>query len=351
MNATPQYKPDGAWIPDAQIVGSLLREAGIAVTSRPSLSAISGGQSNPTFRIDVGAGHAFVLRAKPAPAANLLPSAHAVDREFRVMSALRGAGFPVPEVLLCVEDEAVLGRSFYVMHHVEGRIFRKLALPDMVPAERRAVYEAAIGTMAALHQLEPTAIGLDTYGRAEGFLARNLARWTKQYRASQTDDIPAMDQLIEILPALLPKQDECRVVHGDFKLDNLIFHSAQPQVAAVLDWELSTLGHPLTDLAYFCAFMQRPARFGGIGCAADSAGIPGESDLLDIYRQSSARPDIDDWRFHKAFNFFRMAAIVQGIKKRALDGIGTNPNAIEEGKQIGTLAEMGCRVLADPALQ
>lgn len=350
MQAAPLQRaeqPDQAWCPDPEKVGKVLRDAGIVFNGHPRLAPISGGQSNPTFRLHVEPDLDLVLRAKPARAADLLPSAHAIEREFRVMSALGAAGFPVPKVIFCVEDEEVLGRAFYVMRHVDGRIFRDLTLPGLSPEQRDQIYAAAIRTMAALHALDPSTIGLATYGRSEGFLARNLARWTRQYRATQTDDLPAMEHLINALPDLLPAQDENCVIHGDFKLDNLIYHPSEARVAAVLDWELSTLGHPLTDLAYFCAFMQRPAEFGGIAGATDIAGIQGEDELLDIYCRSSGRTAITDWRFHKAFNFFRMAAIVQGIKKRALDGLGTNPRAIEEAKQIGTLAEMGKRALAD----
>jgi aminoglycoside phosphotransferase (APT) family kinase protein len=301
-----------------------------------------GGQSNPTFLLSTPAGR-YVMRTKPAPAAKLLPSAHAVEREFRVMRALRNTGFPVPHMHALCTDEALIGRAFYVMEYIDGRVLWDQALPGMAPADRRRVYDEMNGVIAQLHCIDPGAVGLADYGRPGNYLARQIDRWTKQYRASETEPIDEMDRLIEWLPTQAPAGDETAIVHGDYRLDNLIFHPTEPRVLAVLDWELSTLGHPLADFAYHCmSWHIPPGHFRGIaGLDLAALGIPLESQYVDAYCARTGRAGIDHWPFYLAYNLFRLAAILQGIMKRALDGTAASEQALEEGKRVRPLAEMG----------
>ncbi len=309
-----------------------------------SIEQFKGGQSNPTYRISAG-GRRYVMRAKPAPAAKLLPSAHAVEREFRVISALGAAGIPVPKALALCEDESVIGRAFYVMDCVDGRIFWDQSLADMARAERAAIYDEMNRVIAALHALDQVAIGLGDYGKPGNYLARQIARWTRQYRASETEGIEAMDQLIAWLPGHVPPGEETSVVHGDYRLDNLVFHPTEPKVLAVLDWELSTLGHPLADFAYHCmSWHIPPDRFRGIGGLDLAAlGIPEEADYIAAYCGRTGRKGIDHWDFYLAYNMFRLAAILQGIMKRALDGTASSAEALDAGRRARPLAELGWR--------
>lgn len=286
-----------------------------------------GGQSNPTYWI-ADDERAWVLRKKPP--GELLPSAHAVDREYRVISALQDTDVPVPRVHLLCEDADVIGTPFYVMDHVRGRIFWNVQLPGMEPDERTAIYQELVRVMAALHSVDPDAVGLGDYGRPTGYMERQVARWSKQYRASETRTVPTMDALIDWLPENLPAGDEVAIAHGDFRLDNLIFHPTEPRALALIDWELSTLGHPLADLAYHCMLydvvLPGIGGLAGFDCAA--AGIPDEAAFVARYCELTGRDDgIEGWPVFKAFSLFRLAAIAQGVYKRSLQGNASNENA------------------------
>jgi aminoglycoside phosphotransferase (APT) family kinase protein len=301
-----------------------------------------GGQSNPTYLL-VTPGKRYVMRSKPGPAAKLLPSAHAVEREFRVMRALAGQGFPVPDVLVLCEDESVIGRAFFVMQHVEGRILWDQSLPDCTPAQRGALYDEMNRVIAALHSVDVDAAGLADYGKAGNYFARQIGRWSKQYQASETEPIEAMHRLIEWLPHHVPAGEEVAVVHGDYRLDNLIFHPSEPRIIAVLDWELSTLGHPLADFSYHCmSWHIPPGAFRGIaGLDHAALGIPTEAQYIARYCERTGRRAIDHWDFYLAYNLFRIAAILQGVYKRATEGIASSNNALDAGKRARGLAELG----------
>ena len=292
-----------------------------------------GGQSNPTYYVEAG-GHAYVLRKKPP--GKLLPSAHQVEREYRVMSALQGSDVPVPRTRLLCEDAEVIGTPFYVMDHVPGRVLTDVRMPRLSRAERAALYADLVRVLAALHTKDPAAIGLADFGRPGNYYARQIARWSQQYEASRTDDIPAMKALMDWLPAHIPASDESGVVHGDYRLGNCIVHPTEPRVVAVLDWELSTLGHPLGDLAYFCQAYRGEGIAGQTlgGADLDALGIPGEAEILDRYCALSGRQGIDDWSFYLVFVMFRSAAIVQGVYKRGLDGNAASERAREYGALV-----------------
>jgi aminoglycoside phosphotransferase (APT) family kinase protein len=309
-----------------------------------------GGQSNPTFKL-VTPRAAYVMRSKPGPAAKLLPSAHAIEREYRVMAALRPHGVPVPEMLALCEDESVIGRAFYVMSFLEGRVLWDQSLPGASNAERGAIYDEMNRVIAALHSVDVRAAGLSDYGKPGNYFERQIGRWGKQYVASITQPIEAMDRLIEWLPAHIPAgaRDESKVsvVHGDYRLDNLVFHPSEPRVLAVLDWELSTLGHPLADFSYHCmSWHIPPGAFRGIGGLDHAAlGIPLERDYLRRWceRTGLATPAelAQDWNFYLAYNLFRIAAILQGIAKRVEDGTASSPQARQAGAGARPLAELG----------
>ena len=307
-----------------------------------------GGQSNPTYRLEAASG-TYVLRRKPF--GPLLPGAHAVDREFRVLSALHGHGVPVAQPLALCTDEAVIGAMFYVMAHVDGRIFWDPSLPDQSPADRHAIYDAIIDAMAALHEIDPAAVGLADYGKPGNYFERQLRRWGEQYRASETRAIPAMDALIAALPARCPADDgSVSLVHGDFRIDNLMFHPDAPRVLAIVDWELSTLGHPLADLGYFCMALRlprNPALPGLAGLDRAALGIPDEAALLARYAQATGRPIPADWPFVLAFSFFRLAAIAQGVGKRAEQGNASSEQAVQAGRMVDLLAGMGLAAVGD----
>ena len=314
------------------------------------LQKVGLGQSNPTFCLELTDGRRFALRAKPGPAETLLKSAHAIEREFRVMSALGGTGFPVPKMIALCEDESVIGRAFFVMEYVEGRVFHDPSLPGLAPDERHALYLDIARKLAWLHSLNPVVLALEDFGRPAGYVRRNFERWLKQYRSSQTEEIPDMEWLIDWLPDHLPKDERVAIIHGDMKIGNLICKPDAPEIAAVVDWEISTLGHPISDLAYFCMIWHMPAEMGGLaGLDLDALGIPGEDEILAAYLLASADASgaevaIEGWDKQLAFNFFRAAAIVQGIKRRALDGIASNPAALEEGRKIRPCAALGRRI-------
>ena len=314
------------------------------------LEKFKGGQSNPTYRLTAASG-SYVLRRQPPGA--LLKSAHAVDREFRVMRALAGSDVPVPQVYALCENREVIGSMFYVMEHCAGRIFWDAALPELGgPAERAAVYDEMNRVLAALHRVEPGAVGLADYGKPGNYFARQLSRWVGQYRASELRPIPAMEDLMAWLQERQPDDDgRVALVHGDYRLDNIVFHPREPRIIAVLDWELSTLGHPLADLAYQCMQLRMP---GGQGFAPGLAGIdrktlgiPEESAYVKRYCERMGFERIDDWPFCLAFSFFRLAAIIQGVAKRAVDGNASNARAAELGRWVEPLAAMALSVIAE----
>ncbi len=301
-----------------------------------------GGQSNPTYLLEAGSCR-YVMRTKPGPVAKLLPSAHAIEREFRVMSALAKAGIPVARMLHLCEDESVMGRAFFIMEHVDGRVLWDQSLPGMAPAARGAIYDEMNRVIAALHAVDYAAIGLADYGRPGNYFARQIGRWVKQYQASETDAIEPMNRLIEWLPGNIPVGEETSIVHGDYRMDNLIFHPTEPRVLAVLDWELSTLGHPLADFSYHCmSWHIPPGKFRGIaGLDLAALGIPAESDYVAAYCRRTGRARIEHWNFYLAYNLFRIAAILQGVKKRALEGIASSAQALDQGSRVPLLAEIG----------
>jgi aminoglycoside phosphotransferase (APT) family kinase protein len=324
------------------------RLAGFAGPLR--VSQFKGGQSNPTYRLDTP-GASYVMRAKPGPAVKLLPSAHAIEREFRVMRALASTGVPVARVHLLCEDESVIGRAFYVMDFVEGRVLWDPALAAMSPAERTAIYDETNRVIAALHCVDPAAVGLADYGRPGNYFERQIDRWTRQYRASVTSGIEAMDRLIEWLPISIPQSardaSQHAIVHGDFRLDNVIFDVTKPRALAVLDWELSTLGHPLADFAYHCMSWHIPHVTGrGIaGLDLAALGIPEEDAYLRLYCERTGRADWQalkaDWDFYIAYNLFRLSAILEGVARRAVEGVAASAQAREAGALARPLAELG----------
>lgn len=302
-----------------------------------------GGQSNPTYRLDT-ASASYVLRRKPP--GNLLPSAHLIEREYRILSALAATDVPVPRPLLLCEDPSIIGTAFYVMEHVPGRVFANPRLPELAASERAAVYMSMVDALARLHRVDWQALGLADYGRPGNYFHRQIHRWTEQYRASETETIPAMERLIEWLPRHIPADDHTVIAHGDYRLANLLLHPAQPRVAAVLDWELSTLGHPLADLAYSAMAYRLPrALFDGL--ADDDLGllgIPSEEAYVAEYCRRTGRPGIADWGFCLAFSMFRLAAIVQGIMGRALAGTAAAANARDRGALARPLADIALSV-------
>ncbi len=308
-----------------------------------SIEQFKGGQSNPTFMLTAGQ-QRYVLRTKPAPAAKLLPSAHAIEREFRVMDALSKAGFPAAHQYALCDDESVIGRAFYIMEFIEGRVLWDQSLPGMSSTERAAHYDEMNRVIAQLHSLDYKAIGLETYGKPGNYFGRQIERWTKQYKAAETEHIPAMDHLIEWLPQHIPEDELTTIVHGDYRLDNMIFHPTEPRILAVLDWELSTLGHPLADFSYHCmSWYITPGLFRGVGgLDLKSLGIP---DIDTYIARYSERTGIaihkEDFRFYLSYNMFRMAGILQGIMKRYQDGTAASEQALKNGQAAKPMAEMG----------
>jgi aminoglycoside phosphotransferase (APT) family kinase protein len=308
------------------------------------IAQFKGGQSNPTYLLVAG-GQRYVLRRKPP--GKLLPSAHAVDREYRVIRALAGTDVPVARALALCEDDAVIGTAFYIMEYVAGRVYWDPQLPEFARAERAAVHDEINRVIAALHSVDFAAVGLGDYGRSGEYIARQVARWSKQYQASETEKIEAMDRLIAWLPENIPVGDETSIVHGDYRIDNVIFHPTEPRILAVLDWELSTLGHPLADFAYHCMVWRiPPGVFRGLGGADLGAlGIPSEQDYVAAYCRRTGRAGIEprDWEYYMVYNMFRIAAIVQGVMASALQGNASSAQALETGRAARPLAEMAWR--------
>lgn len=317
-----------------------------------TVEMFKGGQSNPTYKL-ITPQRAYVMRAKPGPVAKLLPSAHAIEREFRVMSALAATDVPVAQMHLLCEDESVIGRAFYVMQCVEGRVLWEQSLPGMDKTERGAIYDEMNRVMAALHRVRPDAVGLADYGKPGNYFERQIGRWSKQYQASITQPIPEMDRLIDWLPRNIPAMARdasmTSVVHGDYRLDNLMFHASEPRILAVLDWELSTLGHPLADFSYHCmSWHIPPGMFRGIGgLDVKALGIPTEDEYIARYceRTGFATPVQlkADWAFYLAYNMFRLAAILQGIAKRVEAGTASSEQAVRSAAGARPMAEMAWR--------
>jgi aminoglycoside phosphotransferase (APT) family kinase protein len=306
----------------------------------------AGGQSNPTYLVQ-SPERRYVLRRKPP--GKLLPSAHAVEREFRVLAALKDTNVPVPTVHALCEDPEVIGSAFYVMDYVEGRIFWDATLPEVQAANRRAIYEEMLRVQAALHSVDYASVGLADYGKPGQYVERQVVRWTQQYRASETEKIDAMEKLIEWLPRHIPADEQTSIVHGDFRLDNTIFHPTEPRMLAVLDWELSTLGHPLVDFAYFCVRYHLPvAEFRGLGGADPKAlMIPTEAESVAEYcrlRGIAPVPE-KDWTYYSAFCMFRLAGILQGVLARALQGNASSATALQAGRRARPLAELGWKLV------
>lgn len=333
----PNHRFDEAAL--ARYLAAHLPGFGGALTVRQ----FQGGQSNPTFQLQAG-DHAYVLRKKPPGA--LLPSAHAVDREFRVLQALAGSAVPVPAAHLLCADEAVIGQMFYVMGWVEGRVFADRLLPGCSAAERAAMYDDMNRILAALHRVDWRAAGLEGFGRADGYIARQVARWSRQYAASQPAPVPAMDRLIEWLPAHLPASDEAAIVHGDYRVGNLIFHPTEPRIVAVLDWELATIGHPLADLAYNCLAYRLAGTHdhgfppGDLG----ALGLPREADYVAAYGARAGRSFIEAWEFFIVFAMFRIAAILAGVHRRGLDGNAADARALEASRDYRLIAERAWQI-------
>jgi aminoglycoside phosphotransferase (APT) family kinase protein len=312
------------------------------------IEPLAGGQSNPTYRLRAD-GVSYVLRKQPP--GDLLPSAHAVDREYRVMTALAATGVPVPRTYAYCDDRSIVGTPFFVMDFADGRQFFDPALPDLPAAQRTALWDDINAVIARLHTVDYAAAGLADYGKSGNYFERQIGRWTRQYRASETERIESMDRLIEWLPKHIPPGDDTSIVHGDFRIDNLIVHPAEPRVIAVLDWELSTLGSPLADFSYhMMAWRLTQQQFRGMAqCDLAALGIPDERSYRLAYCRRTGREDIDahEWEFYMAFSMFRMTAILQGIARRAIDGTSADPDASEVGKRARAVADVAWNHVRD----
>jgi aminoglycoside phosphotransferase (APT) family kinase protein len=297
-----------------------------------------GGQSNPTYLIEDTSG-TYVLRKKPP--GTLLPSAHAVDREFRVISALAGSNVPVPQTRILCEDETVVGQVFYVMDYVPGRVLTEREMPGCTPSERTAMFHSMASVLGALHSVDYLKVGLDDFGRPSKYIARQVARWSQQYQASKVEDCEAMDSVIDWLTHNDPGDEQVAIVHGDYRPGNVIFHNENPNVVAVLDWELSTIGHPLADLGYFLMPYRLDAAaspWGLQGLDLDGLGIPPEATVVDTYASASRRDSVESIDYYIVFSMFRLAAILAGVLRRGIDGNASDPRAIERGRTYSQLA-------------
>jgi aminoglycoside phosphotransferase (APT) family kinase protein len=343
---------EGAANPGARLVAPAhpFDEAGLAAflhekvapfAGAAQIEQFQGGQSNPTYRVTAG-DRRYVLRRKPP--GKLLPSAHAIDREFRVMAALADTGVPVARMVALCDDPAVIGTAFYLMEYVEGRVLWDPLMPGMAPAARAAHWDELNRVLAALHRVDFAAVGLADFGKPGNYIERQIARWSKQYEAAPAEQIPAMDALIAWLPLHVPPGDETSIVHGDFRLDNVIFHPNEPRVLAVLDWELATLGHPLSDFAYHAMIWRlAPGQFRGLkGCDFAGTGIPTEAEYVAAYCARIGRAGIAHahWEFYLIFNMFRIAAILHGVLARALQGNAASANALEQGGRARIVADV-----------
>jgi aminoglycoside phosphotransferase (APT) family kinase protein len=309
-----------------------------------SIQQFEGGQSNPTFLISCG-GKKYVLRKKPP--GKLLPSAHQVEREYRVMKALEKTDVPVPKMLLLCEDDAVIGTSFFVMEYIHGRVLEDFSLPNESPEERRAIYLDVVRVLAALHSVNYADLGLEDFGKPGNYFSRQIGRWSKQYVAAKTDEIVSMERLMECLPKNVPDDDTSCIVHGDYRMGNMLFHPTEPKVVALLDWELSTLGHPLGDLGYSCM----PYHSGVVGhislegLAGPQSGIPREEEFVAEYCRLTGRDSIANFNFYLAFSHFRLASILQGVYKRGIMGNASSTVAIERGRLAREIADIAWKLL------
>jgi aminoglycoside phosphotransferase (APT) family kinase protein len=316
----------------------------VGYTGELEVRQFKGGQSNPTYWL-ADREREYALRKKPP--GKLLQSAHMVDREYRVMHALRDTDVPTARMFALCEDESVIGTSFFVMEYVQGRIFWNVQLPELEPEQRHAIYSELVRVLAAIHTVDLDATGLADYGRPDAYVARQVKRWTKQYIASQTSDVEPMTRLIEWLPANIPTDEATSLVHGDYRLDNLIFDPTEPRALAVIDWELSTLGHPLCDLAYACMLYDLVLpKIGGLAAVDfETSGIPDEASFVGQYCDLVGRERVPDLRYYKAFSLFRLAAICQGVYKRSIDGNASSPEAAMAGAAVPHLAGIACRLV------
>ena len=330
---------------DRDLLSGWLREHLAGFSGLRNIVKFPGGQSNPTYKL-VTDRTSYVMRCKPAPMAQLLPTAHAIEREYRVMAGLAATDVPVPRVHCLCEDESVIGRAFYIMDCMEGRVMWNQALPDVDPGNRTAIYQEMNRIIALLHSVDPAAVGLDGFGRPNGYMQRQISRWTNQFRACETENQPAMERLIEWLPEHIPPGEEAAIVHGDFRIDNMIFANDRPRVIAILDWELSTLGHPLADFSYHCLSWHLPSQqFRGLSDLNPAVdGIPSEREYIAQYCERTGRSMaevLSHWNFYLAFNLFRLAGIAQGIVKRALEGTASHARAIDNRQLVEPLAAAG----------
>ena len=331
---------------DREALAAYLRDHVDGFDGPFAIRQFEGGQSNPTYLLQTSE-RDYVLRKKPP--GQLLPSAHQVDREYRVMTALRESGIPVPRTRLLCADESILGTSFFVMDCVEGRVFRQPHLPGVSPEDRAVMYDDMAAVLARLHGVDVAEAGLADYGKPGNYYARQIGRWSQQYMAAKTHEIAAMDRLMEWLPAHIPPGDENTIVHGDYRVENLIFHPTEPRVAAIVDWELSTLGHPLADLAYNClTYHLAPEALGRVAGADearakadDRRGMPGEAEYVAAYCRRTGRSGVPNWNFYLAFSMFRLASILQGVYVRGLRGNAASTHALQRGAAARQIAERG----------
>ena len=329
---------------DESALGEYLQDKLEGYTGPLNVQQFEGGQSNPTFLISCG-GNKYVLRKKPP--GKLLPSAHQVEREYRVMKALAKTDVPVPEMLLLCEDDAVIGTPFFVMEYVHGRVLGDFTLPNKSPVERRAIYLDVARVLAALHSVNYADLGLDDFGKPGNYFSRQIGRWSKQYVAAKTDEIESMERLMKYLPENVPDDDTSCIVHGDYRMGNMLFHPTEPRVVAMLDWELSTLGHPLGDLGYSCmpyhSGVAGPISLEGL--AGPQSGIPSEEEFIAEYCRLTGRESIPNWNFYLAFSFFRLSSIVQGVYKRGIMGNASSTEALEKGRMARQIADLAWSLL------
>lgn len=325
---------------DQDVLTAWLKEKGLLDKASLVVKPLTGGQSNPTYLLTSGQ-QRYVLRKKPP--GPLMPSAHAVDREYRVMQALQNSDVPVPKLFAFSDDLNVVGTPFYIMEYLEGRVIVDQSLPTLPREDRTRVYGDMNRVIAALHRVEYASVGLDTFGKPGNYFARQIARWSRQYKEASTEDIPELHALIEWLPANIPAGEQTSIVHGDYRLDNLVLHPTEPRAIGLLDWELATLGHPLADFAYHCMSWHIPASlWRGIGgLDLEALGIPQEAQYLKQYSDATGLDGAEHWDFYIAYNLFRMAAILQGIARRACDGTAASSDAFETGSKARPLAEIG----------
>jgi aminoglycoside phosphotransferase (APT) family kinase protein len=335
-----------AQIIDERALLDYLRDRVEGIKDSLRVRQFDGGQSNPTYLLE-SENRRWVLRKKPA--GQLLATAHMIEREYRITSALAATGFPAAKPLLWCDDVSIIGTAFYVVEYVHGRILRDPSLPEMSMTDRGTAYRSMVATLASLHSVDVGAVGLGDFGKPDGYVARQIARWTKQYQASKERDVPAMEWLIDWLPKHVPTQTSAAIVHGDFRIDNMIFHPSEPRVIAVLDWELSTIGEPLTDVAYHClAFHLRREQRGVPGLLGHdfaALGIPSESEIVADYCRARGISGIENWNFNVAFALFRLASIAEGVYARMRQGNATTDAAASVAGESAAFAEAAKRVL------